>query len=225
MREVDLIPADYRMVVRFIRHAKMTGLGLLVVALLVGSAVGSLKSTAERDRRAIALLQARQRATTEQRQELEGLREQQRRLERRLALLTAIRGGPTAESMLAIIDHAVAAGGVWFTSWRFGRAGAEVDHDADAVHTGYVVVLPPDPEHPEAKEWRVDTHMEIKGYARDHSALSRFVNRLYDHPEIVDARVLNTSVRPFGDGTIVDFDLAVVVAGATPRPAFAFSQP
>ena len=67
--------------------------------------------------------------------------------------------------------------------------------------------------------------MEIKGYARDHSALSRFVNRLYDHPEIVDARVLNTSVRPAGDGTIVDFDLAVVVAGAVPRPAFAVSQP
>jgi hypothetical protein len=225
MREVDLIPADYRMVVRFIGHAKMAGLGLLVATTLAGIGHRSLKSVAERDRTAIAALQARQSATTEQRQELEELREQQRRLERRLALLTAMRGGPTAERMFAIIDHAVAAGGVWFTNWRFGRAGAEVEHDADAVHTGYFVVLPPDAEHPEAKEWRVDTHMEIKGYARDHSALSKFVNRLYDHPEIVDARVLNTSVRPFGDGTIVDFDLAVVVAGDAGRPAFAASQP
>jgi hypothetical protein len=225
MREVDLVPAEYRMVMRFVHRAKMVALCLLVAATLVGVGHRSLKSVAEQDRRAIASLEARQSATTEQRQELEGLRARQGRLERRLALLTAMRGGPTAESMLAIIDHAVAAGGVWFTNWRFGRAGTEVEHDAETVHTGYFVVLPPDAEHPEAKEWRVETQMEIRGHARDHSALSNFVNRLYDGPEIVDARVLNTSVRPFGDGTIVDFDLAVVVAGHAASPAFAASQP
>jgi len=225
MREVDLIPSDYRMVIRFVHRAKMASLCLLVVPTLVVVGHRYLRSVAERDRGVIASLQARQNATTEQRQELEGLREQQRRLERRLVLLTAMRGGPTAESMLAIIDHAVAAGGVWFTSWRFGRAGAEVEHDADAVHTGYFVVLPPDAEHPEAKEWRVESHMEIKGHARDHTSLSNFVNRLYDLPEIVDARVLNTSARPFGDGTIVDFDLAVMVAGNASSPVFAASQP
>jgi len=225
MREVDLVPADYRMVIRFVRRAKLVGLCLLVAVTLMAIGHRSLKSIADRDRRAIASLQARQSASTEQRQELEGLREQQRRLERRLALLTAMRGGPTAGNMLAIIDHAVAAGGVWFTNWRFGRAGAEVEHDAEAVHAGSFVVLPPDAEHPEAKEWRVETHMEIKGHARDHSALSDFVNRLYDLPEIVDARVLITSVRPFGNGTIVDFDLAVVVAGNASSPAFAAAQP
>jgi len=218
MRDVDLIPADYRRVVRFVQRAKVAGVSIViaVVALIAGHR--SLQSAGEQERRAIASLQARQSATTQQRLELERLQEQRMRLERRLALLAAVRGGPTAESMLATIDHALAADGVWFTNWRFRRAGAEVDHVAEAVHTGYFVVLPPDAEHPEAKEWRVETHMEIKGQARDHSALSAFVSRLYDRPEIEDAKVLGTSVRPSGDGAIVDFDLDVVVAGNAARP-------
>jgi hypothetical protein len=218
MRDVDLIPADYRRVVRFVQRAKVAGLCFLVATTILAASHRSLESVGERERRAIAALQARQSATTQQRLELERLQEQQMRLERRLALLAAVRGGPTAESMLATIDHALAADGVWFTNWRFRRAGAEVDHVAEAVHTGYFVVLPPDAEHPEAKEWRVETHMEIKGQARDHSALSAFVNRLYDRPEIEDAKVLRTSVRPSGDGAIVDFDLDVVVAGNAARP-------
>ncbi|MGD2062845.1 MAG: hypothetical protein PVF51_04605 [Nitrospirota bacterium] len=218
MREVDLIPGEYRTVVRFIHRAKVSAVCLLVATAILGAGHRSLESVAEREQRAIAVLQAQQSTTTQQRLELEGLRERQMRLERRLALLAAVRGGPTAESMLAIVDHAVAGGGIWFTNWRFRRAGTEVDHDGSAEHTGYFAVLPPDAEHPEAKEWRVETHMEIKGQARDHSALSTFVNRLYDHPAIEDARVLRTSVRPVGNGTFVDFELAVVVAGNAARP-------
>jgi len=218
MRDVDLIPDDYRRAVRFIRRAKVAGVALVIAAVALIAGHRFLQSVGQQGRRAIAALQAQQSTTTQQRLELEGLREQQMRLERRLALLAAVRGGPTAESMFSIIDQALAAGGVWFTNWRFRRAGAEVDHVAEAVHTGYFVVLPPDAEHPEAKEWRVETHMEIKGQARDHSALSTFVNRLYDRPEIEDAKVLRTSVRPSDDGAIVDFDLAIVVAGNAARP-------
>jgi len=221
MREIDLIPADYCRVVRFVHRAKIVGLGMLVAAAVLGVGHRSLKLAENRERLVVTSLQARQSTTTQQRLELEGLRAQQMRLERRLALLAAVRGGPTAESMLAIIDHALAAGDVWFTNWRFRRAGAEVDHDGSVVPTGYFVVLPPDAEHPEAKEWRVETHMEIRGQARDHSALSNFVNRLYDNPAIEDAKVLKTSVRSSGKDAIVDFELAVVVDGNASQPVFA----
>ena len=49
----------------------------------------------------------------------------------------------------------------------------------------------------------------IRGQARDHSALSRFVRRLFEQPEIQDIRILNTSLAD--NREFVDFNLAVTV--------------
>ena len=38
----------------------------------------------------------------------------------------------------------------------------------------------------------VETHMTITGQARDHEALSRFVNGLYAQSTVVDVRVQST---------------------------------
>jgi hypothetical protein len=51
--------------------------------------------------------------------------------------------------------------------------------------------------------------MTIKGQAKDHAALSRFVRKLFEQPEIQDVRILNTS--RLSDERIVNFDLAVTV--------------
>jgi hypothetical protein len=116
--------------------------------------------------------------------------------------------------MFTVIDHALDGGDVWFRSWRFQRAGAEVEMEGEeSVNTGYFVVLPPDGESSESRAWRVETHMEIRGHARDHAALSTFVRRLYEQPSIEDVKVLKTNAREYDHGSLVDFDLAVVVAG------------
>ena len=54
-------------------------------------------------------------------------------------------------------------------------------------------------------------YMKIRGQAKDHSALSGFVRRLYQQPEIQDVRILNTAVA--AGSRYVDFNLAIVVNG------------
>ena len=51
--------------------------------------------------------------------------------------------------------------------------------------------------------------MTIRGQVRDHSALSRFVRRLFEQPEIEDIRIFNTALS--GDREFVNFNLAVTV--------------
>ena len=51
--------------------------------------------------------------------------------------------------------------------------------------------------------------MTIKGQAKDHAALSRFVRKLFTQAAIQDVRILNTS--RVTNAKIVNFDLAVTV--------------
>ena len=109
------------------------------------------------------------------------------------------------------VDRALKDGSVWFTSWSFLRAGVEAEREKRGVNTGYFIVIPQgegaDPE----PAWQIKTHMEIKGQARDHAAMSDFVRRLLDQPQIGDIRVLNTRQHRYSLATVVDFELAVVV--------------
>jgi hypothetical protein len=60
--------------------------------------------------------------------------------------------------------------------------------------------------------------MTIKGQARDHSALSGFVRRLFVQPEIDDVRILRTNLSRSNRADAVDFELAVVInTGASAR--------
>ena len=109
-----------------------------------------------------------------------------------------------------IIDRALRGGDVWFVSWKFRRAGVIAPPTPRTVNTGYFIVVPAG-ESAELESWRVKTHMNINGQARDHAALSRFVRGLYAQPEIRDVKVNNTRVRQYDNSRVVDFDMAVVL--------------
>ena len=224
MRDLDLIPNGYRDYLRLIRRVKVAGTALLATVVAVAAGHILLVRAVHRETRAIATLQAEKRLTTERRTALEALHARQNDLQRRLALFDGLRGGPMARRMFPIIDAAVEGGDVWFTHWRFQRAGTEVEAKPEAVHTGYFVVLPADAGHPENKALKVDTHMEIQGQARDHSALAAFVGRLYGHPEIADVKVLRTDTRQGPAPNAVDFEVAVVVTGRPQSPTLALSE-
>jgi hypothetical protein len=53
--------------------------------------------------------------------------------------------------------------------------------------------------------------MTIQGQARDHSALSGFVRRLFEQTEIDDVRIRRTSLNRSNQSGVVDFDLAIVL--------------
>ena len=63
----------------------------------------------------------------------------------------------------------------------------------------------------EQETWKIQTHMEVSGHATDHQALSSFVRRVLQQPQISDVRILNTQQQAIADQTVVDFRLVITV--------------
>ena len=116
-----------------------------------------------------------------------------------------------AGDMFVTIDRALTSDDVWFLNWQFQRAGVMTGEEVRTVNTGYFVVVPDGAEQSVSNDRRVQTHMEIRGQALDHSALSGFVRRLFVQPEIDDIRIRRTSLVRSNDVDTVNFELAVVL--------------
>ena len=132
------------------------------------------------------------------------------RIDQLLSILSELRGGISAVQTLLSVDRALNAQ-VWFLSWTFHRAGQLVEETTEARNTGYFIVIPPEGSDEVEKTWRLDTHMEIRAQAADHSALARFVRELVEQPEIEDVRIVSTRVHGQTAAQLVSFELAVVV--------------
>jgi hypothetical protein len=208
---MDLIPQDYRdylTLSRVVKRFTYSAAGMLLLSALVYAA---LEVASSEDSRAIQVLEKQKAITSQQRLVLESLQGQQQSMADKLAVLERLRGGAVAQEMFVVVDRALDGDSVWFTSWSFQRAGFAAPREPQAVNTGYFIVIPQGQGSDPAPAWQIKTHMEIKGQARDHAALSEFVRRLLDQSQIGDVRVLNTRQRKYGQATVVDFELAVVV--------------
>jgi hypothetical protein len=211
MSNIDLIPQEYRTRRWQMRSAKKFGyiLGALVVALAVGiTAIGIVTANATSR---VESLQQRQAVTSQQRADLVRLGEEKTDLERQFRVLSGLRSGAAAGDMFVTVDRALTNDDVWFLDWEFKRAGIVVGGEVQTVNTGYFIVVPEGAEQPKSNQLRVQTHMTIHGQARDHSALSGFVRRLFVQPEIDDVRIRRTSLMRNDQTDAVDFELAVVL--------------
>ena len=211
MRDIDLIPASYRKQLRM-KQQLIRG-GSAIAALLVLSLAGrlTLSTLTGQIRTEIDSLQVRQTMTSQQRDQLAALQAQRKDAEQQLHLLQGLRSGTAAENLFRIIDRVLIPSEVWFTAWEFRRAGVAQGTQPTAA-PGYFVMATDKVSSNEP--WVVETHMKIAGQARDHVALSEFVQRLIQQPAIQDVRVRNTSLRRFTLATVVDFDLAIVINSA-----------
>ena len=211
MSDIDLIPQAYRTrrwQSRFMNHTALLLGGLLGILILVSSALGVVTANANSR---VEALQHRQMVTAQQRADLERLNAQKAELKRQFRLLSGLRSGAAAGDMFVTIDRALTSDDVWFLEWQFQRAGVMAGEEVRTVNTGYFIVVPDGAERLAANDLRVQTHMTIRGQARDHSALSSFVRRLFAQPEIDDVRIHRTSLRRSNQTSTVDFDLAVVL--------------
>ncbi len=211
MAEFDLIPEDYRIRLQRERWLKRFGFALLGLVTLHAAGYGTLVYAKGLVTSEVEKLQEMRTITKQQTAELVKLREQKEQYEYQWRLLTGLRSGTTAERMFSTIDRALTGDELWFLNWRFRRAGVSVDPDQKGLNSGYFVVMPKEQQHSDSQAWQIETHMEIRGQALDHSALSRFVKSLFEQPEIHNVRVLKTSLRRYPVTSVVDFDLAVVV--------------
>ena len=92
------------------------------------------------------------------------------------------------------------------------RAGSRTSEQPRGVNTGYFIVIPEGDRasKKEQEAWQIETHMEVSGQATDHEALSSFVRRVLQQPQIGDVRILNTQQQVSVDRTVVDFRLEVL---------------
>ena len=212
MRDIDLIPADYRRARWFRAWSKQMLVSTAVLATLCALVFAGLSVRVSQLREEATLLEEQRAVTAQQRDDLEALNRQRTSLNQQLSLLSSLRSGAPAQSVFAAIDEALADAEIWFVNWQFRRAGVMVpESQAAGVETGYFIVVPEMAAKEGEQAWLVETHMTITGQARDHEALSRFVSGLYAQPAVVNVSVQRTELSKLATRDIVQFDLAVVL--------------
>jgi len=211
MSDIDLIPQAYRDRRWQLRWVKIYSwiLGGLVGVIAVSATVIGIAGANATSR--VEALQQRQAVTAQQRADLEQMGAEKAELERQFGVLSGLRSGAAAGDMFVTVDRALTGDDIWFLNWEFKRAGVVVGEEVRTVNTGYFVVVPDGAAQPASNELRVQTHMAIRGQARDHSALSGFVRRLFVQSEIDDVRIRKTSLVRNDQVDAVDFELAIVL--------------
>ncbi|MCM8857728.1 MAG: hypothetical protein LC541_18840 [Candidatus Thiodiazotropha sp.] len=212
MNEIDLIPELYRkqrLFNQWIKHSiyLLAGISVTVIVMFI-----FLQIQTETIDHQLKELQTQKAISTQQRNKLEKLNSRKVDLMQQLDLLAGLRSGSAAEQMFITVDRAISKGDVWFTNWRFRRAGTAVDKDPKTVNTGYFIVIPNGKKEQEKETWKIETHMSIRGQAMDHAALSEFVSNLIRQPEIQHVRVVRTDLVRLYETKLVNFILDVVVS-------------
>jgi hypothetical protein len=209
MDDIDLIPADYRNRIWLQSRAKRLAAGIASMLVITAMAFTAMQITRTKLDSRISELQKQQEITTQQRDAMTQINADKQALEHKLSLLNSLRGGTAAQEMFTTIDRAMFDGEVWFENWEFRRAGSTVKEKNEVSSNGYFIILPAANDTSDTPGWKIETHMTIKGQAKDHSALSRFVRRLYNQPEIHNIKILNTTTP--ANRKVVNFNLAVTV--------------
>jgi hypothetical protein len=209
---MDLIPASYRLYLsqlRIIRNWAGALTAIVIVCLFSILIFNNINTSYASE---IKQLEKKKAISSHQRGILEELQQNYKTLADKQALLLQLRGGASAKQMFVDIDRALEHNKVWFTTWKFNRAGSITDEQPETVNTGYFIVVPAGANgRTKPETWKIQTHMEIGGQAVDHAALSSFVRRLIQQPQIFDVRVVNTQTSNRGSNAIVDFNIVVVV--------------
>ncbi|MDH5631900.1 MAG: PilN domain-containing protein [Gammaproteobacteria bacterium] len=211
MASIDLIPVEYRQRLDRIKWLRLLGMSVSILALVEFAAHAGISYQISGLKRDIKDLQRKQAITAQQRTELNDLQQKRDDYQQQLDLLKGLRGGTEAAHMLVSVDKALQGNDVWFDQWEFQRSGEAVKENEKAVNTGYFVVIPKQGNQASQEGWLINSHMTIRGQARDHAALSEFVRRLIDQQAISEVRIVRTEQRKFRSMAVVDFDLAVVV--------------
>lgn len=210
---MDLIPEDYKRYLQQLHILQRWALVMFVLILSAGSISFALNYKADEFQQEIVKLEQKKAISSQQRHVLQALEKDHKKLRVKHNILEKLRGGAVAENMFVTIDRALDGNDVWFKNWRFDRAGSKTSEQPKGVNTGYFIVIP-ESERINKKQqeaWEIQTHMEVDGEAKDHEALSSFVRRLLQQPQIGDVRILNTQQRSYDDNTVVDFRLVITV--------------
>lgn len=216
MADIDLVPDSYRRHRNLRRRLKGFGFAYAITVAALVTVYFVLTSSLAREASALEQLKARESAVIQRKARRDTLEGERIALRKQLDVLEKLRGGPPVREVFVSIDRAI-DDHVWFNEWKFKRAGEFVEVEPHTVSTGYLIIVPGSEQGDTTKAWRLNTHMEIKARATDHSALADFVDRLARQAVISEVKVLNTHSVREGDRPAIAFELAVVVGGVEGR--------
>ena len=210
---MDLIPEDYKRYLQQLQLLQRWAVFMFVLITLSTSISFAMDYKSDIFQKEIAILEQKKSISSQQRNVLQLLEKDHKKLRVKHNILEKLRGGAVAENMFVTIDRALDGNNVWFKNWSFERAGSKTSEPQKGVNTGYFIVIPESERanNKQQEAWRIQTHMEVDGEAKDHEALSSFVRRLLQQPQIGDVRILNTQQRTYVDTTVVDFRLVITV--------------
>ena len=210
---MDLIPEDYKRYLQQLHILQRWALVMFVLITLSTFISFALDYKADEFQKEIVLLEQKKAIISQQRNVLQILEKDHKKLVVKHNILEKLHGGAVAENMFVTIDRALDGNNVWFKNWSFDRAGSKTSEPQKGVNTGYFIVIPESERtnNKQQEAWKIQTHMEVDGEAKDHEALSSFVRRLLQQPQIGDVRILNTQQRTYVNTTVVDFRLVIIV--------------
>ncbi|MDH3545956.1 MAG: PilN domain-containing protein [Gammaproteobacteria bacterium] len=214
MNDIDLIPVDYRNWLNQKALVRKFAIGFVLVNALIFAAGMLLGHWTGQQQARAAVLQSENAITQQQQAQLQQLKDQQTEYERRWSLLRGLRAGAAIDDIFSLIDRSIIAGDLWFLDWSFRRAGVIVDGQQRGVETGYFIIVADEDDPLADPDLAVETHMTIRGQAKDHQALSKFVRALFEQPDIKDVNVQKTSQTAYADGRVVNFDMTLVLNSA-----------
>jgi Tfp pilus assembly protein PilN len=209
MGEIDLIPTDYRNRIWFQGKAKLFGTSIASMVAITAVIYTTVQFTNGKLHSKISELQKQQETTSQQHEVIKRFDKDIQNLEYQLVLLNSLRSGTGAPEMFTTIDRAMTDTDVWFDNWEYQRVGSPVEQNDPSSKNGNLFILPAGDGTTTDTAWEIETHMTIKGQAKDHSALSRFVRRLSNQPEIHNVKILNTTTATHINA--IDFNIAVTV--------------
>lgn len=209
MNDFNLIPDDYLRMLAWRADMVRTCIALLAVVAIAVSLAGALQIAIAKKEKSIDVLQSKRQISQRQRNEITSLSGERDKLQAYLDFLVGLRGGAVAPDMFVCVDRALPGNEIWFQSWEFQRAGFAVGAEEAKHSNGYFIIAPAKSDGAAAEAWKIETHMNVRGQATDHAALSRFVAKLHRQGEVNDVRILHTALNP--SMNVVDFNLVITV--------------
>lgn len=217
MNEIDLIPANYRPLLRLKRVSRRFVVGLLVLLLSLAVGKGWMAQALQTERMEIERLRKGEVLLLDRKNRYEESQRLHADLSRRLQALDALRNGPAAEKLFEAVDRSLNSG-VWLTEWTFLRDGDVSPPPPATSQVGYLLVVTEPEEAQKEESWLVRSRMEIHGQALSHSDLADFMRTLEQQSVVRDVQLLNTKTRRYTSTQVIEYQLIAEIDAGRKSP-------
>ena len=217
MANVDMIPRSYREARRARRMLARYGAALVGIVLVGAGTSGVLHWRLSAELPKLDQLRDSTARVEAARTKLVSAQARKTVLEDDAAAMAALRGVGTIAAMADALDASLNAK-VWLDKLVFSRTQEKLAEPVPAPLPGTVVRARTAPDTAESQAWRLVDHVEMRGNALDHAALTAFLTQASLQPAMNKVRFLESSVATGDDGQLVAFSSAGPLSSAGGQP-------